>query len=153
MTAPAVSRPHSRRAKLPSVESQTVEFVRTSRKQLKDQHRRWLEWGGFKVYARYCQQYPADETIFGEILVIASVEVPKRLRGRGWFWYYCELCLALVDDGLIIESVINKELRRSLSMRPEFIEISPNTFFLKKRGPDHRQDLLQAPPLDLSEKT
>ena len=145
MTAPKVSRPHSRDAKLPSVESQTVQFVRTSRMQLKNQLPQsvfsWLEWGGFKVYARYCRQYPANEIIVGEVLVIASVEVPERFRGRGWFWSYCEQCLSLVDDGLIIESVINKKLKHSLSMRTEFAEVSPNTYFLKKRGPDHRPDL------------
>jgi hypothetical protein len=40
-----------------------------------------------------------------------------------------------------------------LSMRSDFVEVMPNTYFLKKRGPDHRPELLQSPPLDLSEKT
>jgi hypothetical protein len=141
MTAPKVSRPPSRSEKLPSVETQTVAFVEHARSQRRAAVSRWLKWGGFAIYLRYYKHYTAEGVRIGEVLVIASVESPIRYRRRGWFWRYCQLCLALVDDGLIIESVVNEELIKALSMRPEFVEVSPSTFFLKKRGPDHRPEL------------
>lgn len=40
----------------------------------------------------------------GETLAIANVEIPERFCNRGWFLRYCELCFALVEDAVIVDS-------------------------------------------------
>jgi hypothetical protein len=146
MTAPASPGAYSQGPTPPSVETQTVAFVEFSRASRRGVVSKWLKWGGFNVYLRYSKDCPVAGVKRGEVLVIASIESPVRFQRRGWFWRYCQLCLALVDGGLIIESVVNEELERAISERPDFVEIMPNTYFLQKLGPNFRPLLLLKAP-------
>jgi hypothetical protein len=121
--------------RLPSVETQTVAFVEAARAR----NRRgiiscWLTWRGFRVYLRYWRNVTIGGVMLGEVLVIADVEVPKRLQQRGWFWRYCQFCCALVERGIVIESVVSDELAEALARRPEFKYLNSSTFYLEKRG-------------------
>lgn len=121
--------------RLPSIESQTVAFVDYA----------WSEpepinvtvnWAGFSVYLRYARQRRlTDELTVGECLAISTVDVPQNKQHRGWFWRYCQLCLGLVSDALVIENVINPALRVGLRQRPVFVEYIPESFVIR-RTPD-----------------
>jgi len=151
MTALPSSLTPLKRPRLPSVETQTVAFVASARAQEERAAiSRWLHWRGFYVYLRYWRNYEVGGEVLGEVLVLASVEIPQRFRRRGWLWCYCELCYALVEDGLILERVINKGLERALSQRPEFVEVSPGTYLLKKRGPGDWPRFVREPTPDSS---
>ncbi len=121
--------------RLPSIETQTVAFVEAARAR----NRRGIvscrvEWRGFNGYLRYCRNMPMGTMPMGEVLVIATVEIPEELQRRGWFLRYCQLCCALVEHGVVIESVVNPELEEALTRRPAFKRIGSNTFYLEKRG-------------------
>jgi len=138
-----------KRPRLPSVETQTVAFVEAARAQEERAAiSRWLHWRGFNVYLRYWRNYEVGGEVLGEVIVVASVEIPRRFRRRGWLWRYCQLCYALVEDGLIVESVLNTELRHALSRRAEFVEFLPKTYLLRKRGPGDWPRLVREPPAD-----
>lgn len=122
---------------LPSVETQTVAFVDAAR-QGGYIHNRWLEFAGFAVYLRYAQSLALTDTlVLGECIALAAVEVPVRYRHRGWFWRYCQLCAALVEDGVVVESVVNRAFLASLRQRPQFMEFAPKSFVLRKSTPGH----------------
>lgn len=121
--------------RLPSVEVQTVAFVEAARARGWPIVSEWVRWDGFKVYLRYIREHSIGEEAVGEILVIASVTVPERFQRRGWFWRYCQMCLALVEDGLAIECVYNPWLHAALARRSPFREWQPNQFVLLKSGP------------------
>ncbi|MHB1657291.1 MAG: hypothetical protein ACYCSZ_13095 [Burkholderiales bacterium] len=121
-----------RERQLPSVETQTVAFVETSRKAGRRSTKQ-LSFRGFSVYLRYAQAYTSGEMVLGETLVIANVQVPVRFRNRGWFLHYCELCLALIEDAVVIECVNNPYLYASLSRREAFKETKISEFVLLKR--------------------
>lgn len=121
--------------RLPSVETQTVAFVEAARAAGR-RCNSWLKFRGFRVYLRYERTYESGDVALGETLVIANVEIPERFRNRGWFLRYCELCLALVEDAVIVECVYNPHLYASLSRREAFLETKFREFVLLKRPPD-----------------
>lgn len=122
----------SRKVMLPSVETQTLAFVAEARATDERVVARWLCWGGFRVYLRVWRGYEAAGEVFGEVLMIANVEVPERFRGRGWFWRYSELCAMLGFDALVVESVVNKRLRGSLRARDDYIEFEEHNFLRRR---------------------
>ncbi len=120
---------------LPSVEAQTLAFVDAAR-QGGGITNRWLEFAGFAVYLRYAPSLVlTDALTVGECITLATIEVPTRYRHRGWFWRYCQLCVALVEDGVVLESVVNRALLASLRQRPAFVEFTPKHFVLRKSAP------------------
>lgn len=122
-------------ALLPSVETQTMAFVDAAR-QGSDITNRWLEFAGFAVYLRYAQSLVlTDALTVGECITLATIKVPTRYRHRGWFWRYCQLCAALVEDSVVLESVVNRALLASLRQRPAFVEFAPKHFVLRKSAP------------------
>lgn len=118
--------------RLPSVETQTVEFVESALGH-SDISRRWLEFNGFYVFLRYCPRFTVADVVLENVLVIANVEIPEKYRNRGWFWRYCQLCAALVEGGVVAESVVNIDLRRSLTKKSGIEELQPGHFFLAKK--------------------
>ena len=118
----------ARKVMLPSVETQTLDFVAEARATGERVVARWLCWGGFRVYLRIWRNYEAAGAVLGEVLMIANVEVPERCRGRGCFKAYLELCELLGFDALLIESVVNKRLRGHLRKRADFVELDGNHF-------------------------
>ena len=123
------------RPRLPSIETQTIEFVEESRALPRPAQPRWLRWDGFWVYVRHRKDYPCGDLLLSEAIVIANVQVPPAYEGRGWFWRYCQLCLALTDDALVLEEVLNPYLYAAIKRRPEFVEVAPGTFVLRKKQP------------------
>lgn len=123
-------------ARLPSIESQTIAFIEESRALLpRPAKPKWLRWDGFWVYLRYRKDYVCGGLLLSEAIVIANVEVPRRYQGRGWFWRYCQLCLALTDDALVVEEVLNPHLYAAIKRRPEFVEVAPALFVIRKERP------------------
>lgn len=117
--------------RLPSIESQTIAFVEEARSMPRIKPR-WLRWDGFWVYLRHRKDYACGDLLLREAIVIANVEVPRRYQRRGWFWRYCQLCLALTGDAVVIEEVQNPYLYSALKRRPEFVEVSPTLFVIRK---------------------
>ena len=118
------------------VETQTVAFVEAARASDRPMQSQWLVWQGYRVYLRYARAYATlDDEALGEVLVIANIEVPGRFRRRGWFWRYCQLCLALVDNGLVIENVHNPYLYAALARHPQFRLSGKYDFVILKRHP------------------
>ena len=111
---------------LPSVETQTVKFVKEARSHVDLVQSKNLKFGGFSIYIKYKR----DERSGKESLIIARVEVPLRYRGRGWFWIYLDLCNGLVPQGVEIESVVNKRLKKSLINKPNFVELVNDCFLM-----------------------
>jgi hypothetical protein len=128
-------KPHGPAPKLPSVETQTIEFIEESRAQPRPCQSRRLRWDGFSVYLRFWRGYPVGFLELKEAVVIANVEIPEAYEGRGWFWRYCQLCLALTSDALVLEEVHHDGLYAALKKRPEFVEVVPKTFVIRKRKP------------------
>jgi hypothetical protein len=121
-----------RTPRLPSIESQTVAFLEWARRQPRPVAT-CLEWDRFSLYLRYNRQgYLPPPWEVSEILVIASVELPKNYQQRGWFWRYCQLCAALTKNGVAIESVQNPHLLAALRRHPMFIEYQAANFYLRK---------------------
>lgn len=123
------------RPRLPSIEAQTIEFVEESRVRPGRSHTRWLRWQGFHIYLRYWRDYPLVDLSLREAVVIANVEIPSAYEGRGWFWRYCQLCLALTDDALVVEEVQNPHLYAAIKRKPGFVEVSEGTFVIRKKKP------------------
>lgn len=123
------------RPRLPSIETQTVEFMEESRARPGRSHTRWLRWQGFRIYLRYWRDYPLVDMSLREALVIANVEIPSAYEWRSWFWRYCQLCLALTDDALVVEEVQNPYLYAAIKQRPEFVEVAPALFVIRKERP------------------
>ena len=122
--------------RLPTVETQTVAFVEAARASGRPRVSEWLAWRRNRVYLRYVRHYETfTGEALGEVLVIANVEVPVPFRRRGWFWRYCQLCLALVDNGLVIESVLNPHLYAALARHPAFWASAKQDFVILKRHP------------------
>lgn len=96
---------------------------------------RWLRWDGFRVYVRHRKDYPCGDLLLSEAIVIANVEVPPAYEGRAWFWRYCQLCLALTSDALVVEEVLNPHLYAAIKRRPEFVEVAPALFVIRKERP------------------
>ena len=72
----------------------------------------WAEWAGFAAYLRYAPSRQLTNALaVGECLAISTIRIPEHLQHRGWLWRYCQLCLCLVDDALILEGVVNPSLR------------------------------------------
>lgn len=117
---------------LPSLESQTVAFVDAARNSRHTNYALHFGWAGFRAYLRYGRNYRLYGQALGEVLVIASIEIPARYQGRGWFWRYCQLCLALVADAVVVEAVIDDDLREALARRAEFEVVNESTFVLRK---------------------
>lgn len=132
--------------RLPSVETQTIEFVEESRALPGPCQTRRLRWQGFSLYLRYWRDYPLVDISLREAVVIASVGIPEAYEGRGWFWRYCQLCLALTDDALVLEEVLNADLYAAIKRRPEFVEVAPRTFVLRKKQPGDWPLKLTSPP-------
>lgn len=120
---------------LPSVETQTIAFLEESRALPGPCQTRRLKWRRFSIYLRYWRNYPIGNLVLKEALVIANVEIPQEYEGRGWFWRYCQMCLALVGDALVLEEVQHEGLYAALKRRPEFVEVVPRTFVLRKKKP------------------
>ncbi len=128
------------RKPLPSVETQTVEFLEFARGR-NEVVARWLEFGGFYVYLRYNPDFRKESDVpLGELLIIASVTIPQRYRHRGWFWRYCELCRALVAGGIAVESVANQRLHASLNNSRNFQEVRQGFFLLTSPFPLEARD-------------
>lgn len=123
------------RPRLPSVETQTIAFIEESRALPRPAQPRWLRWGGFWVYLRHRRDYRIGGLLLREAIVVANVEVPPAYEGRGWFWRYCQMCLALTEDALVLEEVLNPHLHAAIKRRPEFVEVAPGTFVLRKKQP------------------
>jgi len=133
MNAPLKKR-HGPAPRLPSIETQTVEFIEQARNRPGNSQTRRLRWQGFRAYLRFWRDYPLGHLILREAVVIASVGVPPAYAGRGWFWRYCQLCLALSSDALVLEEVLHPGLYAALKRRPEFVEVVPKTFVIRKQG-------------------
>lgn len=133
--------------RLPSVETQTVAFVEAARAAGR-RCNSWLKFRGFRVYLRYERTYESGDVTLGETLVIANVEIPERFRNRGWFLRYCELCVALVEDAVIVECVYNPHLYASLSRREAFLETKFREFVLLKQRPNERSRIAVSPPTE-----
>lgn len=121
--------------RLPSIEAQTIAFIEASRAQAQPAKPKWLRWRGFWVYLRYRRDYRVGDMLLREAIVIANIEVPRRFQGRGWFWRYCQLCLALTNDALVVEEVQNPYLYAAIKQRTEFVEVAPATFVIRKQRP------------------
>lgn len=135
-----------RARQLPSVETQTVAFVEAARAAGR-RSASWLKFRGFRVYLRYAKTYESGEMELGETLIIANVEVPERFQNRSWFLRYCELCLALVEDAVVIERVLNSDLYASLSRREAFLETKSLEFvLLKGRVGEVSRNVIGPPP-------
>ncbi len=133
---------------LPSVEAQTVEFVEDARAADRPYSTELLHWSGFRVYLRYHRNYTVDDKVFGEVLTIAKVVVPEPLQRRGWFWRYCQLCLALVDDAVVVENVFNPHLYAALERRKGFQLLSSKVFVMHKQRPDDESLKFDKPASD-----
>lgn len=120
---------------LPNVETQTIAFFEAARRMPRDLHPTLLYCRGYRLYIRYWRNQPVHGQVRGELLVIASVSIPLREQRCGWFWRYCQLCLALARDGIILECVNNKDVYAALKRRQQFVEYEPRTFLLEKSGP------------------
>lgn len=116
---------------LPSVETQTVQFVHDARRCNDLVQARNLRFGGFHVYLKFKR----DVNTGRETLIVSSVESPVRYRGRGWLWAYLRLCDSLVPSDVAIESVINKRLKNSLKNHPNFVELSNDYFVMTNVRP------------------
>jgi hypothetical protein len=79
--------------------------------------------------------YRVGGLLLREAIVVANVEVPLRYQRRGWLWGYCQLCLALTDDALVLEEVLNPYLCAAIKRRPEFVEVAPALFVIRKERP------------------
>jgi hypothetical protein len=134
MNAPLRKR-HGPAPRLPSIEAQTIAFVEESRKRPGNSQTRRLRWQGFRAYLRFWRDYPLGHLTLREAVVIASVGVPPAYEGRGWFWRYCQLCLALTNDALVLEEVLHPGLYAALKRRPQFVEVVPRTFVIRKSKP------------------
>lgn len=121
--------------RLPSIESQTVAFIEESRALPRPAKPRWLRWNGFWVYVRHRMDYRVGGLLLREAIVVANVEVPLRYQRRGWFWRYCQLCLALTNDALVVEEVQNPFLYSAIKRRSVFVEVSEGTFVIRKKKP------------------
>lgn len=64
-----------------------------------------------------------------------NVEIPPAYEGRGWFWRYCQFCLALTSDGPVVEEVQSPHLCAAIKRKPEFVEVSEGTFVIRKKKP------------------
>ena len=118
--------------RLPSVESQTLDFMEFAR-QKGEAMSAWAQWAGFAVFLRYApSRQLTDALAVGECLAISTIRIPERLQHRGWFWRYCQLCLCIVDDALILEGVVNPALREALRRRPECLEFHAQSFVLRR---------------------
>ncbi len=125
-----------RRGRLPSLEAQTMAFFENARRQGRNASY-WLRWRGFEAYLRYQPRFELpDGKDAGEVLVVASIAVPKAYRQRGWFWRYCQLCAALTHNGVAVETVNNTKLAAALRRRPEFWEFEERQFLLRKSAMD-----------------
>jgi hypothetical protein len=133
--------------RLPSVETQTIAFIEKSRALPGSCHAKRLQWNGFSVYLRFWKSYPVGSMELKEAVVIARVDIPQAYERRGWFWRYCQLCLALTDDALVLEEVLNPYLYAAIKRRPGFVEVAPRTFVIRKRKPgDWPLKLSSIPP-------
>ena len=122
--------------RLPSVESQTIAFIEKVRQRQLARGSSDIKWDGFKVYLRYIRKGylpPPNEDL--EVIVIASIKVPMKYRQRSWFWRYCQLCLCLAKDGIVIECVLNEQLLKTLRRNPLFEEYIEGNFLLHKQHP------------------
>ncbi len=128
-----------RRHALPSVEAQTIAFVDALRHGSHIENA-WMTFGGFSVYLRHVRDYDLGAFVLHEALVIGSVDVPRRLQHRGWFWRYMQLCALLVGEGLVLQCVLNKALRTSLRRHSGFEELD-NHWFVIRRSPADREPL------------
>jgi hypothetical protein len=128
--------------RLPSIEAQTMAYIEWARVQnQRAPISMWLKWRGISVYLRYAKNYIVEGEVVGEVLVLASVDVPPSLQRRGWFWRYCQVCFALVEKGLVIESVVSVELAAALSRRPNARIFQKNSYFITKNAPGDWLDL------------
>ncbi len=123
--------------RLPSAESQTIAFMEKVRRERKIKAVSDIRWDGFKVYLRYASKGylpPPNEHL--EVLVIANITVPEKYRRRGWFWRYCQMCLSLAKNGIVIECVLNEQLLAALRRNALFEEYIEGNFFLRKQNPN-----------------
>lgn len=111
---------------LPSLESQTEQFIRTARRSGEESSVASLGFAGFNAYLRF----QVDPATGRELLCIASVESPERFRGRGWLWAYLRICQGLINGKVQLESVGSRRLRSSLRNHPEFQELGNHDFLM-----------------------
>jgi hypothetical protein len=119
-----------RRPQIPSVELQTVQFVRLARAQGVGCETR-LSARGFHVAIEYAPNLPVpDVGEFNGVVAINEVYVPVRYRRRGWFSSYVALCALLADQALIVADAYGP-LREAL-LRQGFVEVFSGVLILTK---------------------
>jgi hypothetical protein len=118
--------------KIPSVEAQTVAFLDACKHGHSIEHST-MQYAGFSIYLRYALQMQlSPERTVRNLLIIGNVDIPEKLRDRGWFWRYVQLCAALNDGHLLVQSVVNKRLLASLRNHPAFEEVLDRSFLLRQ---------------------
>lgn len=125
--------------KLPSIEAQTIAFI-DSCKRGSSIDRASLSYGGFYAYLRYDTRLEiAPGRILNDMLTIANVEIPLKLQRRRWFWRYLQLCAALNDGRILVESVVNPGLRMALQRHAGFeaVDFHGPSFLLRQSASIH----------------
>jgi hypothetical protein len=82
--------------KMPSLELQTQAFYEKAKRAQRDDGYR-LVWNGFQLDVGYSARFEfrtLGVTLL-DVLIVADVFVPPRLRNRGWFTLYCDFCSRL----------------------------------------------------------
>jgi hypothetical protein len=125
--------------RLPSVETQTVEWFRFDSAYGWRSRFGWKDtncdlWrSGFRLYVRGMLRRHEDRQLW--VFTVARVEIPERFRSRGWFGHYLEMCWrTMPHDGLVLEHVQNKRLYDHFSGQPEYIRFAQSFLRLSPRG-------------------
>jgi hypothetical protein len=133
---------YERVCRLPSVETQTLEWFRYDSAYGFRSRFGWrntncdLSWSGFQLYVRGMLRGYGGKELW--VFTVAKVEIPSELRGRGWFRHYLEMAWhTMPHDGLVIEQVNNQDLYAHFCGRPEFVRIEQSFLRISPRGIHH----------------
>ncbi len=99
--------------RLPSLEAQLAAWTDAVERGLVSE-RLHLQWGGFRLYVRRSHRDLGGRKL--QTLDIASIDIPKRFRGRGWFRSFRTIAEALNPwEATYYEMVNNSDLAAHLT--------------------------------------
>jgi hypothetical protein len=117
-------------ARLPTLETQLIAWIDAVDKDLV--HRNLdLRRGGAKVYVRRSDRYLDDRLVI--TLDVASITIPQKDRGRGWFRNFRRIVEAVNPwDATYYESVLNPRL--DSYFRKEGLERDAGGYYVMHRS-------------------
>ena len=120
------------KAKVPSLELQTVEFIMRSRA-LRTAGSIDLQRHGFRVTVEYEPALSLEQHgVLTDIVAIIDVHVPSCYRRRGWLTYYLSMCELLAGDALFVAG-LDAPVHAAL-LRRGFVPVSADFLMLKKEA-------------------